>query len=174
MKIVHFIVFSWFFPFWSMVVTSLSPWLLSSVYFLLRILSVLKSKLSRVLVLSLGCFIFFKYIYIYICYFTDLFKELEHSRNAVATWVLSWAFSYFLCPLFPGLMLFWFYHLNLFAGHNCRAHWSEFPGLPIGLTKIYIYDNDYTLVPWNCGWLLLKTLLFMLAVQSSCRSLVTI
>lgn len=65
MKIVHFILFFWFFPFWSMVVTSLSPWLISSVSFLFRVLSVLKSKLSRVLVLSLGWFIFFN-IYIHI------------------------------------------------------------------------------------------------------------
>lgn len=65
---------------------------------------------------------------VFLC--TDLLTCLEN-LNRVGTWVLCRTLSYFSCHLFAGLMLFWFYHFNLFPGHNCRAHWSKFPGLPI-------------------------------------------
>lgn len=70
--------------------------------------------------------------------YTDLLTCLKN-LNRVGTWVLCRTLSYFLCHLFPGLILFWFYHFNLFPGHNCRAHWSKFPGLPIGLKKKYMF-----------------------------------
>lgn len=116
MKIVHFILFFLFLSL-SMVVPSLGPWLLSNACFLFVILLVRNSKLQ---------YPRFVWVFLY-----AKLPTCSKNLNILGTRVLCRTFSYFLCHLFLGLMLFSFYHFNLFAGHNCRAHWFKFPALPI-------------------------------------------